>query len=339
MGADYAGNLAVPHNVLGWKGLQGVEAVSRAPQPWAIFNPAPLQLILQRPRALDLSEQWDGLIEDVKREGSRQKSILFVVALHGGSGADGAYLIPNQVSRAEADRLDLGKVIASMADLPPEQNKILVLEGALIPADWRLGMLHNDFARRLRDLDGEIRKVKNLWVLSACDVDQLCWTSEGLGRSAFHHFIIEALRGAAAGPDRRLTLEELYTYVRTNVRNWAWNARGAIQEPVLLPLKVEGGEGAAARAERTSPSQVHLATVEAATATEPPAPLERDAVERSWKGFRQLDRLEPHPSLYSPRRWREYRACLVRHEELIRARATSDQVRPIERGWAPWRTC
>ena len=72
-------------------------------------------------------------------------------------------------------------------------------------------MLHNDFARRLRDLDGEIRKVKNLWVLSACDVDQLCWTSEGLGRSAFHHFIIEALRGEAAGPDGRLTLEELYT--------------------------------------------------------------------------------------------------------------------------------
>ena len=216
-----------------------------------------------------------------------------------------------------------------MADLPPEQNKILVLEGALIPADWRLGMLHNDFARRLRDLDGEIRKVKNLWVLSACDVDQLCWTSEGLGRSAFHHFMIEALRGAAAGRDGRLTLEDLYKYVRTNVRDWAWNARGAIQEPVLLPLKVEGGEGAA-RAERTLPSQVHLATVEAASATEPLAPLERDAVERSWKGFRQLDRLEPHPSLYSPRRWREYRACLVRHEELIRARATSDQVRPIE---------
>ena len=96
VGADYAGNLAVPHNVLGWKGLQGVEAVSRVPQPWAIFNPAPLQLILKGPRALDLSEQWDGLIKDVKREGSRQKSILFVVALHGGSGADGATSSPTR---------------------------------------------------------------------------------------------------------------------------------------------------------------------------------------------------------------------------------------------------
>src|SRR4051812_14744637 len=326
VGADYAGNLMVPHNVLGWKGLQGVEAVSRASRPWAIFNPAQLQLILPEPRALDLAEQWDGLIDDVKRVGSRQKTVLFVVALHGGSGAEGAYLIPNQMSPG-AKRLDLSKVISSMEKLPPEQNKVLVLEGALIPAEWRLGMLQNDFARRLEDLEVEIRKVKNLWVLSACDVDQVCWTSEGLGRSPFLHSMTEALRGEAAGADGRLTLDELYTYVRSHVRDWAWNARGAVQEPVLLPRKDAGEAGSAGR---NPPSRVHLATAVAAEPAPPPADVERPALERSWKGFRELDMLEPHPSLYSPRRWREYRACLVRHEELIRARATPGQVRPVE---------
>ena len=102
-------------------------------------------------------------------------------------------------------RLELKRVIDSMKKLPPEQNKILVLEGALITANWRLGMLYNDFARRLQDLEPEIREVNNLWVLSGCDVDQLCWTSEGLGRSAFLHYVIEGLRGKAAGPDGRLT--------------------------------------------------------------------------------------------------------------------------------------
>lgn len=330
VGADYAGNLTVPHNVLGWKGIQAVEAVSRAPRDWPIFVPAQLQLILPKPRSLDLAEQWDGLIGDVKRAGRRQETILFVVALHGGSTADAAYLIPNQMTGPEDKKLDLGTVIASMKELPPEQNKILVLEGGLIPADWRLGMLRNDFARHLRDLEGEILKIPNLWVLSACDVGQVCCASEGLNRSVFLHFITEALRGKGVGPGARLTLDELYTYVRTNVRKWAWNARGAIQEPVLLPRRDNGAGGTAGSARRTPPSRVYLATVEAAGAIESPPKIDRGKLQQRWEAYRELDQLEPHPSLYSPRRWREYRACLVRFDELLRARATPDQVRPVE---------
>src|SRR5262245_10874438 len=39
VGADYATNLAVPHNVLGWQGLEGIEQLSKTPQPWSLFNP------------------------------------------------------------------------------------------------------------------------------------------------------------------------------------------------------------------------------------------------------------------------------------------------------------
>ena len=49
VGADYATNLTVPHNLLGWKGLEAIEAVSRTPRPWTIFNPACLQLIQRQP--------------------------------------------------------------------------------------------------------------------------------------------------------------------------------------------------------------------------------------------------------------------------------------------------
>src|SRR5262249_41284366 len=145
------------------------------------------------------------------------------------------------------DRLDMRKVIASMKELPAEKAKILVVEGAQVPDDWRLGMLHNDFVRRLKELEPEIRDVPNLWVLSGSDEDQPGWASEGLGRASFGYYVAEALRGGgAAGPDGRLSLEELYRYVRHNVRRWAWAARGAIQEPILLPAPTGGAAGSAA---------------------------------------------------------------------------------------------
>ena len=50
VGANYANNLAVPHNMQGWEGLVGIRQVSEKPPPWAFFYPASLQLIGERER-------------------------------------------------------------------------------------------------------------------------------------------------------------------------------------------------------------------------------------------------------------------------------------------------
>src|SRR3954469_6549340 len=63
IGADYANNLAIPHNALGDKGLKGIERIARAPRRWTLFNPAELQLI-RNPRVrpvLETADEWDGL--------------------------------------------------------------------------------------------------------------------------------------------------------------------------------------------------------------------------------------------------------------------------------------
>jgi hypothetical protein len=323
VGANYATNLAVPHNALGWEGLLGIERLSKTPRPWAVFNPASLQLIRsRRSKVLDRADQWGDLVADLQR-GFGEQTLIIVLALHGGSGPDGAYLMPNLMSQPE-DRLAMKDVIASMKKLPPEKQKILVLEGAQVAGDWRLGMLHNDFARQLKELEPDIREVQNLWVLSGCDVDQQCWPSEGLGRTVFTHYIMEALRGKATGRDQPLTLEGLYRYVRENVGRWAWNARGALQEPVLLPgtENQPGGESAAAPTPtptRPDPGKVHLAMAENAEAPAPPPVPDRASLAQAWLRFGQLDALVPHPTVYSPWRWRAYRAALVRHQQLLRA--------------------
>jgi hypothetical protein len=216
-------------------------------------------------------------------------------------------------------------VIESMKRLPPEKNKILVLEGSVVDSDWRLGMLHNDFARRLRDLEPLIREVPNLWVMNGCDVDQRCWISEGLGRTAFAHFLIEGIRGQAGGSSGRLTLAGLHRYVRTRVSDWAWHARGAVQEPLLLPM----AESAEAGSRGTGAERVELAVVGGSQGFESFSPPDLEDVQRSWKTYQELDGLVPHPRTYSPRRWGEYRALLVRQEELIRAGAVPEQTRPI----------
>ncbi|WP_165227180.1 hypothetical protein [Aquisphaera insulae] len=331
VGADYSTNLAVPHNLLGWRGLQGLEAVSRVPPRWSLFPPATLQLIKGGATPLDLATDWDALIEDLKGSARGYRTLLIAVALHGGTTAESAYLIPARSSGPNPDRLDLAHVIKSMAELPPDQNKILVLEGALVPADWRLGMLYNDFARRLEALEPEIRRVKNLWVLSGCDVDQQCWASEGLGRSAFFHYIIQALQDRTINSGGRLDLKSLHEYVRRNVRNWAWNARGAIQEPVLLPAEAAAAEAGRAGKTPSRPpvSSVHLATAEPQPSQDTPAALDQAALARQWRSFQELDRLSPHPSTYSPRRWRQYRATLIRYEELARSGATPQQLDPL----------
>ena len=112
---------------------------------------------LRNPRSqttLETADDWDELITALKK-GFGEPTLIFVLALHGGSDAGGAYLMPNRMKRPE-DRLDMRKLIASMNELPAEKTKILVVEGAQVESDWRLGMLHNDFARRLKELEPEI---------------------------------------------------------------------------------------------------------------------------------------------------------------------------------------
>ena len=323
VGADYADNLLVPHNILGWEGLVGLETLCKTSPRWTLLGARPPTLI--RPlQQIDQVDKWDTLIADLKKKPFKQQTIIIVVGMHGGSSSKNAYLIPDRMADPD-DQLDLKHVIKSMGQLPAEKQKVLVLEGAQISADWRLGMLHNDFARRLLDLEDEIRAVPGLWVLSAADVDQRCWVSEGLGRTVFSHYLIEALRGKAAGPDGRLNLVQLSEYVHNNVRNWVWSARGVIQEPVLLPrVESENGRQAKGRSGRTRAAgaeadQVLLATVTNAPPFDEPPNPDREGLESLWQGFRRLDTMVPHPSVYSPRRWRRYQAELVRFEELVRA--------------------
>ena len=119
VGADYADNLMIPHNILGWKGIEAIDALARTPPPWALFQPArfkPIGMI----HKIDRPDDWDKLIKDLVKSRFEQQTIVIVLALHGGSDSEGAYLCPDRMAGPE-ERLDLSHVIKSMAELPPEK--------------------------------------------------------------------------------------------------------------------------------------------------------------------------------------------------------------------------
>src|SRR5262249_12618275 len=80
VGADYADNLAVPHNVLGWKGLEGLAALANAPRRRAVFSPASLRLVWDRPpEVIDHRERWEAVIEELAAKGFSQPTLLIAV--------------------------------------------------------------------------------------------------------------------------------------------------------------------------------------------------------------------------------------------------------------------
>ena len=72
VGADYADNLLVPHNILGWEGLVGLETLCKTGPRWTLLGARPPTLI--RPvQQLDQTEKWDALIADLKKNDSRNR--------------------------------------------------------------------------------------------------------------------------------------------------------------------------------------------------------------------------------------------------------------------------
>src|SRR5581483_8386172 len=158
-----------------------------------------------------------------------------------GADGQGPYLLPQDADvRADqpANRLRLTAVLDRLQQLPPQKKILLVLDATQVPASWPLGMLRNEFAAGLHDakIKDRIDRMSNLVVLCASDADQRSWASDEFRTTAFTHYLVKGLQGAADGNgDGRITARELYDYVRQKVEQWARGNKDDRQEPLLLP--------------------------------------------------------------------------------------------------------
>src|SRR5262249_9898179 len=94
---------------------------------------------------------------------------------------------------------------------------------------------------------------------------------------------------------------------------WTAINRPTRQTPVLLP---DGDKGR----ERASAISVAIKVSDVSPGTPPGARFQapKELAER-WQEWKDLDKANPSPAVYTPRLWRGYRELLLRYDQLVRA--------------------
>lgn len=301
--AGYDNNLVVPPNPYGKAGARQLAGLNRSGgffrnQPG--FNGAAEPTEFRRGPLLP------------ELEGVREKCVVVVLAAHGGRDRDGAFLFANDTTASPTDRIRIKTVIERLGQLPAKKQKLLILDATEQPAFPELGLIHNDFASALADLEPDIAAVPNLVVFASSGPDQRSWASPEWGTTAFFHYLVDGLKGGAdTRKDKRVSAWDVIEYVRPRVRDWVRDHRAALQTPTVLPAGAEGESRARA---------MHLALVASSTPStnadltpfEPPPELEQ-----AWQEHRDLARGTPPPEAYTPHTWREYEAWLLRFESAL----------------------
>jgi hypothetical protein len=312
LGAGYQDNLAVPHNVYGWQSLADLAQLTQSAGVFSFWGTHLLSLP-HGPLEVWSGTPWDKGLEDVS-----ERTVALFFTLHGAADDQGAFLLTADADGAgqAKHRLRLVQVLERLAKLPPHKHKVLLLDATQMTANWRLGLLTNDFAGQLKRLEPQIAAVPNLVVLCASDAGQRSWVCDEWRRTIFAHYVIEGLKGAAADleNDGRIDAWELHRYVQASVRGWVQANRAAVQTPLLLPSGEEG---------RRRASHIDLAVVR--RNYQPPSPHGVPAFEipddlaRAWDRHHRLADHTPPPSAYSPQTWRLYQDTLLRYEQLLQA--------------------
>ncbi len=320
-GAHYEANLSFPPNTGGWGGLQDLSRwAATAQKRFFLSTTGHVTMIrgVQELRAdAPIEQTWSTCFREVA-----EKNLIVVVAAHGGVDEQGKpFVLTNDANlRTDKERIYIEAILDQFKAMP-DKNKTLILDAAVMPSHWGLGMMSNSFAHALRQLEPKIKDIKNLVVLVSADEDQVSWFSPDLRKTAFLHYVTEGLRGAADVPDKRnpkesgngdgrVTAMELTNFVRRKVLDWARDNRAALQAPFLIgdPKMASDMTLVGVREDYKAPE------LPAETAS-------LDKVAEAWSDWHALARQtqQAPPWTYAPHLWRLYTAQLLRYEELLRA--------------------
>lgn len=303
LGAGYETNLLVTENVAGLGGLKQLAALAeKAP----LLKSAPGGLI-----ELRSDVAWEESLERLK-----EPMLVLAISAHGGKDARGPYLLPQDTDLRDnpRQRIRIEAILDQLDKLPASKKKLLILDASFMPSHAALGMLHNDFARGLADLEPRILAIPNLVVLCSTSPDELSWAAPDWGTTAFGHFLCDGLGGlplADYDGDHRIDAFELWKFTRDNVSRWAQINRLAEQTPMLLPKGAEGERRA---------GRILVSLVDPKYQSAPPEEKADSPglLKSAWDKWSAVRELVPSPSVYAPARWQQYQAGVLRVEQLLR---------------------
>ncbi len=252
------------------------------------------------------------------------KNLVVYLTAHGGADASGAYLwmAPADArSAADAHKVRVSDIIGRVGESRRGKATLLIFDATRVAVSWPHGMLFNDFARALKELDSKIDGIEGLAVICASDDDQRSWVFEERRVSVFGHYLLEAMRGAGHDRGQRVTAASAFANAKAEVERWSIANRGEKQTPILLPQAT--GQG---RAEKIDLAAAPASGYQNPSAIESPGNVPAE-LEDAWKKANELAAQVPPPETNNPAKWREYLDLLVRYERLFRLGANTTAVR------------
>ena len=324
-GTGYETNLALPPNVFGKATLRQLADLTRRPASWRFWGTRHLASptvpgssaapptfgpgksgwpIDQSRRSSCTSPCMEPLI-------ARNRPCLLVDDVGSGHG----FIPLSDV----LTRLKAGPLAA--------KKRLLLLDATGLDSAWHLGILSNDFALALEELNRQIADDPNLIVVSASSPGERSWPAPASGTTAFGRFVVAGLGGAAevattvdplSGEVRkaeRLTALDFFRYVRAEVGRWAprHSTRGRPNSPDVpawADRRSARGHVGDHRPDWNHSPRKHPAPLP------PPASAELRA---AWGSYQRLLRDDPHPAAYAPQLWTLYQATVLHGDELERS--------------------
>ncbi len=164
---------------------------------------------------------------------SKDTLILYLTA-HGVVRDKQAWLLC-ETENEESEFLKVADLLTSLKNVAA-RTKLLIIDAGRNGSDTRLGPIINSFPKLLDDAIQEARD-PYLWVISANDSFERSHISPALRQSVFGIVLSSGLGGDADNnSDGQIALNELVSYLRTNVSNWVKQAtlNNETQTPRLM---------------------------------------------------------------------------------------------------------
>ncbi|MBM98735.1 MAG: hypothetical protein CMJ77_06370 [Planctomycetaceae bacterium] len=246
------------------------------------------------------------------------------------------YLIPTDAYGAAAPVSErvvpVEKVIENLV-ASNSSYKVLVLDCQQLDSFWPAGVVSNQFVAAVSQLVNDKKEqYPNLFVLLSCSDSELSWNDDSVGHSVFNRYFLEGLTGAAdksGTSNRKVSLEELYDYVREKVNLWAQENRGVTQQPLMLYTGHRDTERIARLVPLTIVPDARPVWKSKLRTEDATLKKSLSQLQASWENYYQTARSLPSPTSCAPQLFRLWEDSLLNAEAGFRQQDVQTMLQAI----------
>lgn len=203
------------------------------------------------------------IFQDLKQKSKPGDTLFVFFSCHGGRTADtngdeqdgfDEYLVPYDGTLGQPDTMILDDTFARWIQELDGRKIAVILDNCYSGGASKgsmskgIGASPSGTSGQVDFFDGELRRAKDLgqvgtMVLAACQANQLAWEMPAAGQgSVLTYNIIQSLDNPAAdgNGDRKLSIGEVYRFIRTPVEEYVRKTFSADQSPLLLDNASDG---------------------------------------------------------------------------------------------------